>query len=191
MSLKITFELSESDLKHFRKMMQEAKAATSEASDEEVIAATKQLLDEVRNAETKAPEFLTDRMGALDSMVGMLVDDEWKLPAQDRKRVVSALAYFCEPEDLIPDHIPGLGFLDDAIMIELVVRELKHEIQAYDDFCRFRSTEEKRRRSKGSEDFVSREEWLSSRRKALHDRMRSRRDRERGRSRSGARVRIF
>jgi uncharacterized membrane protein YkvA (DUF1232 family) len=191
MSLKITFELSESDLKHFRKMMQEAKSAMSEAPDAVVISATKELLEEVTSAGSKAPEFLTDRMGSLQSMVGMLEDSEWKLPAPDRKRVISALAYFSEPEDLIPDHIPGLGFLDDAIMIELVVRELQHEIQAYDDFCRFRVTEEKRRKAKGQDEDVSRDEWLSSRRKTLHDRMRSRRQRDRKRGRSGARLRLF
>ena len=68
----------------------------------------------------------------------MLSDIEWRLPHQDATRVLNALAYFAEPEDLIPDHIPGLGFLDDAIMIELVVRELKHELEAYRDFCDYR-----------------------------------------------------
>ena len=191
MSLKITFELSESDLKHFRKMMQDSKSAMASAPDDEILTATRALLKEVRAVGSKAPEFLTERMGSLESMVGMLDDSEWKLPAPDRKRVLSALAYFSEPDDLIPDDIPGLGFLDDAIMIELVVRELKHEIQAYDDFCRYRTTEEKRRKFKGQDDSVSRDQWLSSRRKALHDRMRSRRQRDRKRGRSGARLRLF
>jgi len=94
------------------------------------------------------------------------------------------LAYFTEPEDLIPDHIPGLGFLDDAIMVELVVRELRHEIEAYQDFCEFRVREEMRRGRK-NEDPVTREEWLRSRRRELHSRMRRRRrsERKRGGSR--------
>ena len=40
MSLKITFELSESDLKHFRKMMQDSKSAMATAPDDEILAAT-------------------------------------------------------------------------------------------------------------------------------------------------------
>lgn len=58
---------------------------------------------------------------------------------RERERVLSVLAYFTDPDDLIPDEIPGLGFLDDAIMIELASKELRHEIEAYTDFCAFRS----------------------------------------------------
>jgi hypothetical protein len=75
----------------------------------------------------------------------MLEDEEWQLPDTERARVHPALAYFCEPCDLIPDHVTALGFLDDAIMVELVVEELRHELEAYDDFCRFRTEELARR----------------------------------------------
>lgn len=180
MSLKITFELAESDLKHFKQAMQKAKSVAKAASEEEIISAARSLLEEVRSADN-IPEFVTDRLERLESLIGMVTDSEWKLPAEDRKRVISALAYFGDPEDLIPDNIPGLGFLDDAIMIELVVRELRHEIDAYDDFCRFREREEERRKSAGQDDDVTREEWLAERRKALHSRMRRRRGRDRKR----------
>ena len=45
------------------------------------------------------------------------------------------IRYFGDPEDILPDHIPVIGYLDDVIMIELVVRELAHVRDAYDDFC--------------------------------------------------------
>ncbi len=106
-------------------------------------------------------------------MIGMLSDIEWRLPHQEAKRVLNALAYFAEPEDLIPDHIPGLGFLDDAIMIELVVRELRHEIEAYEDFCEYRQ----RLRDRGDKTPASRAGWLETRRKELQARMRRRRKR--------------
>ena len=65
------------------------------------------------------------------------------------------------------------GFLDDAIMIELVVRELRHEIEAYQDFCDYRA----RLKSRGEKAAASREGWLDARRKELQARMRRRRKR--------------
>lgn len=186
MSLRITFELTETDLKHFRTIMREVRSVAKDLSPEEIIGAANDLLNEVRSS--KVPEFIGDRLMKLETMLNMVQDDEWKLPANEITRILNALAYFTEPEDLIPDHIPGLGFLDDAIMIELVVRELRHEIEAYQDFCTFREQEEARLRKSGHDDHVSREEWLRQRRNSLHQRMRRRRRRDRssrgGRSRS-------
>lgn len=51
---------------------------------------------------------------------------------------MSALAYFNEPVDMIPDAIPGIGYLDDAIMVQFIVDELKPDIDSFDDFCEFR-----------------------------------------------------
>jgi uncharacterized membrane protein YkvA (DUF1232 family) len=85
---------------------------------------------------------------------------------------MAALEYFVEENDLIPDSIPGLGLLDDDIMIELVVRELRHEIEAYEDFCRFR--DERSRRDPGDDADI-----LARRRRALHERMRRRGQRRR------------
>ena len=59
-------------------------------------------------------------------------------------------------------------------MIELVVRELKHEIEAYEDFSAFRT---RMREESGRRAGVSREQWLESRRDELHSRLRRRRAR--------------
>lgn len=172
MSLRISFELDENDLKHFKLIMQEARQVASRLPPEEIVAAAQGLLEQVDPA--VAPGFIVDRLRNLRLMIDMLSDLEWRLPHQDASRVLNALAYFAEPEDLIPDHIPGLGFLDDAIMIELVVRELKHEIDAYSDFCNYR---EKLRSEQGHSAKVSRAGWLDSRRQDLQKRMHRRRKR--------------
>jgi uncharacterized membrane protein YkvA (DUF1232 family) len=103
----------------------------------------------------------------------MVEDKEWRLEGQDRARVVYAMAYLADPVDAIPDQIPGLGFLDDAIMVELVCQDLRHEIEAYSDFCAYRKSEGKRRGQ--ASDPATREQWLTARRSQLQERMRRRR----------------
>ncbi len=169
MTLRISFELDDNDLRHFQLIMDEARRAACRVPPEDIVAAAEDLLAEV--PKSAVPGFIVERLDKLRLMIRMLSDLEWRLPHNDATRVLNALAYFAEPEDLIPDNIPGLGFLDDAIMIELVVRELKHEIEAYHDFCDYRD------RQSENGDGASREGWLDSRRKELQARMHRRRKR--------------
>ncbi len=170
MGLRITFELDDDDLKHFKLIMRQARKAAACMAPEDILAAAEEVLGDIDGAQ--APGFVQERLSRLRTLIDMLSDLEWRLPHADAKRVLNALAYFAEPEDLIPDHIPGIGFLDDAIMIELVARELKPEIDAYGDFCRYR---EKLQQESGERLAVTRKEWLENRRSALQSRMRRRR----------------
>lgn len=137
MGLRISFELDDDDLDHFRLIMLQARKAAARKSPEEIVATADRLMQELSNKRTSG--FITERLQDLGLMRRMISDVDWRLPHEETTRVLNALAYFAEPDDLIPDEIPGLGFLDDAIMIELVVRELLHEIEAYRDFCEYRT----------------------------------------------------
>ncbi len=181
MSMRITFDLSESDLTHFKQAMTKASGAMKSLSPDVILSQAKSVLKEVDN--TKAPDFISERIAKLGTLIAMLEDQGWDLEQPERGRVLSALAYFADPEDLIPDNIPGLGYLDDAIMIELICRQLKHEMEAYHDFCVFRDAEATRRGEQV--DAMDKTEWMNGRRKELHSRMRRRR-RNRG-SRSSSR----
>lgn len=52
---------------------------------------------------------------------------------------------FVKPRLGIPDRSFRIGYIDEAITLELVTRELKHEIQSYEDFCAFRKQDGKKR----------------------------------------------
>lgn len=171
MPLEITFELSDADIAQFRDVMQRSWERCGELSREEVIRNARSLLVNVRASDTS--DFIRQRINLLETMIGMVVDKGWDLDEEDAQRVLLALSYFSEPEDLIPDSIPALGFLDDAIMVELVARELQHDIEAYRDFVVFRAAESQRLGEDAMK--LERSDWLEERRKQLHARMRRRR----------------
>lgn len=176
MAFEITFELKESDLEYFRNVMREAKSEAKSLSDAEILENAKNLSNDVS---ADVPTFVSERIEKLATLVAMIEDSEWKIPDEGRADVLNALAYFSDPEDLVPDHIPVLGFLDDAIMIELVVEELKDDIDAFLEFCHYRTREEERHVGTA----VTRDEWLEAKRRELHSRMRNRRSgRSSGRS---------
>lgn len=176
MTLKVTFELDDKDLKFFRAAMRATREHAVKVPEDEVIAQAKSMIEEVRAGKT--PNFVLQRIDNLASLIEMLADDEWALEATERKNVVTALAYFADPQDIIPDSVPVLGYIDDAIMIELVVIELKHEIEAFEDFNRFKKEEKSRNRNSD----VSRADFLATKRRDLHSRMRRRRASVRRRS---------
>lgn len=133
MSIRIEFELQDSDLDYFRTRLKEAKEKYGAAGEDVIIGGAEGLASSIESG--TMPSFLAPRVSVLRKMIAMLRDADWKLEGADRQHVLNALIYFAEENDIIPDNIPGIGLIDDAIMIDLAADELEAEIQAYDEFC--------------------------------------------------------
>ena len=185
MPLRVTFDLEDKDLQFFRANMKAVKTSAQQASDEEILQKAEQMVEEVKASDV--PAFVMQRIEQLDALIAMARDEEWALASAERKNVLAALAYFADPHDIIPDDVPVLGYIDDAIMIELVVTELKHEIDAFNDFCRYRAEEQARNRNPN----LSRDEYLDIKRRELHSRMRRRRSSSRSGGSRRTRIRLF
>ena len=169
--MEISFELSDSDLNFFRKALKQSRLAVRDADEAEIIDAVRVVLDEIRQNEP-LPDFVSKRIPELESLISMLVDEEWHLPEADRERLLATFIYFADPEDILPDHIPVIGYLDDVIIIELVVRELHHVRIAYKDFCQFRDDYDD---DKGKDiDPAIRRDRIDRQRQQLHQRMQRR-----------------
>ena len=136
-SFKVSFTLDESDAAYFRKLYRTAKQHASPEDRPKIVNEVNGLIERVR-ATKKAPPFVLEAILVLEDLIQMLDDEDYALPQPIAGRALAALAYFANPEDVIPDYIPGLGFLDDAIMIKFVEDEFRHELWAYRRFRKFR-----------------------------------------------------
>lgn len=176
MPLTVTLEISDAELEHFRSVMHRARERAAERPPDEIAEKARAAVARLASG-TRSP-FVAKRMHRVKALIGMLEDTEWQLPETEQRRVLDGLAYVADAHDLVPDTVPVLGLVDDAIMLELVLQELQHELDGYEEFDEFRRHESAQRAASGSHKSVSREDWLASKRQALHDRMRARRERD-------------
>jgi uncharacterized membrane protein YkvA (DUF1232 family) len=176
MPVKIVLELSDEDLAYYRRVMEAVWKRIKNRTEKELINGARALLKQA--AKAKAPEYVLSRLADLDVLCTMLDDAEWPLEAEDRDRILAGIGYFALSRDMIPDTIPGIGFLDDALVAELVTRDLKPELDGYRSFCEYRDNEAKLRGNK-----VTREDWLEAKRRQIWLRIKRRQDERQQRSR--------
>src|SRR4029453_7728735 len=115
MPLTITFQLTDRDLSHLGDVVNKAKANASALGEADIIRAARASLKDADQVEVA--DFIRERLDKLGLLVQMLEDKVWELSGADRARITNALAYFADPDDIIPDNVPGFGFLDDAVVI--------------------------------------------------------------------------
>ena len=64
----------------------------------------------------------------------MITDKNFSLDSSVYLAIAGALAYVVFPIDLIPDFIPGVGFIDDIFVVGIVMKSLADEIQRFRAF---------------------------------------------------------
>ncbi len=174
MTLKVSFEISDRDLKRFRAEMRRARQSVRDADEADILEAAESATAALVHEDL--PDFISQRIPQLENLLAMLRDEDWRVTKAGRDKILAVLVYFSDPDDLIPDGVPGLGLLDDAVMIELVIRDLKHDLEAFADFCHFRKTYFKRH--KIGRDATTRQQRLKAKRVELEARASRRKQRD-------------
>ncbi len=54
-----------------------------------------------------------------------------RMPWPSLLLVASAVVYFVTPADLIPDLLPGIGFMDDVAVVSAVVQAVRDELERF------------------------------------------------------------
>ncbi|MGV3591060.1 MAG: YkvA family protein [Gammaproteobacteria bacterium] len=171
MPLNIVLDLSDDDLKYFARVMDTVWKRNAKRPERELIDGARAHIKQARKA--KVPAYIQKRLEDIAMLIDLLDDKDWgpELEASDRRRIVAALSYFAVSKDIISDRVPGIGYLDDAVVAELVIRELKHDLEGYRDFREFRDNAASLHGAK-----VGRDEWLAAKRRRLLERIDRRRE---------------
>jgi len=176
MPLTVTLEFSDQELEYFQSLVDAIRERNSERSPHEIAVTAAAEVERLRSAARSS--FVARRIDRVGRLIAMIEDPDWALPEPERVRILAALAYVADANDLVPDDVPVLGLVDDAIMLELLLREFRHELEAYEEFDAFRREQLALRDKPDQHRHVSVADWLDSRRQALHARMAERRERD-------------
>ncbi len=84
-----------------------------------------------RTVKVEAPSFLGSLLDDLRWFLRFLRDPSARIPGETKLILLIALAYVLMPLDFLPDAIPGIGVLDDALVIGMVVSGLRSMLDGY------------------------------------------------------------
>jgi uncharacterized membrane protein YkvA (DUF1232 family) len=140
---KVAFTLDEEDAEYFRALYRKAKKEAANHDAQQIIKDAREIVQRAR-ASKKTPNFVHEAIGVLADLVDLIQDEDYQAPPRVRQEVLAGLNYFSASDDLIPDQVPGVGFLDDAIMVKFIEEEFKHELWGYRRFRKMRDSSEQR-----------------------------------------------
>lgn len=108
--------------------------------------------------EPQAEALLQARLGRVQELRDLAADVDWGIEPALARRIGRLLDYVGEARDLIPDDVPLIGRLDDALLVELSWPMLAEELEDFRDYCRFRAES-----GDAYGGHPSRDDWLSTR----------------------------
>lgn len=134
--IKLLPEKGRGKMRHAKDQLSEEKIKkaledTVKTIDEEKIKRiNREIPDKLEGLDT-SKSFLQDLKEKVKLLFVMVNDKEYKLKKEHKLIFLGALLYFLLPVDLIADYIPGLGFLDDALVLKMVWKSFTDEIETY------------------------------------------------------------
>jgi uncharacterized membrane protein YkvA (DUF1232 family) len=84
-------------------------------------------------------EWIGEMIGRVTVLYDMVRDPGFKVNGKTMTIVAAGLLYFLLPLDMTPDFIPGLGYIDDALVLGTLWKVVQSEVDRYLSF-RERST---------------------------------------------------
>ena len=119
-------------------MSSKPEAESDDVTPERVAARAEDI--EKKFSKQKALKQWLEHGKVLLSMIGDYVSGKYReVPYWVISAVSLALLYVLNPLDIIPDVLPGFGYLDDATVLAFCIKLIEKDLEKYKDFLAQRS----------------------------------------------------
>jgi uncharacterized membrane protein YkvA (DUF1232 family) len=112
------FQLTEADRERYEAMIREV----SLPLNQDLLTAVAKKLETF--LEEEEPNVFEVSLLKNISKLYVLIRDQEDIPPELLRRIGFALEYFVRDDDDIPDEIPGLGYMDDAVVVRWIVDQI-------------------------------------------------------------------
>ncbi len=164
-------ELRPEHLARFNRALRDLSPEAPAMSLDQIASAAKRALQ--RHTDGTTPPFVQSRMRSLMRLEALAEDGDWEPSLELRRQVRVLQAYRLDDADLIPDELPVVGLLDDAVLVDVALQLLHDELGNYEDFCRFRKVAAEFAGLAESETGLTRCQWLEALQEARVSRART------------------
>ncbi|WP_146909080.1 YkvA family protein [Arenimonas daejeonensis] len=108
--------LGENAVQNFNALLSQLDPNAPRVTADQLVTLARWLQEQPRE---QAVALLSERLARAEQLRRMLNDSDWDVGADTRERARMLISYLQEVNDLIPDDLPLVGHLDDALLVEL------------------------------------------------------------------------
>lgn len=146
-------EIGETELTLFNELLLRLDLRRQPLARDQLVSAARELAHDTDGS--RAAPCIHQRMRRAGAIDLMLRDAGWRTAEALVNPATLLVRYVRNDGDLIPDGLPRVGRLDDAILVDAAWTSLADEVRSYLDYCRLRQLE----RGLGNDDGFGRDEW--------------------------------
>lgn len=161
-----SLELNDEKLRRLNDLIRRVAPGKATYNAEQIAGAARRVLRASMKGQESA--FIKVRMRRAGEIRAALADGQWDIPENLLGSMREIIAYIDDDKQaLIPNNVPIVGLLDDAILIDAAMDALRGELDDFADFCRYRIGEAASLGVAPSETRIERQRWHDDRQQEL------------------------